>query len=28
VLVGKAIEHARIEAIEDYEASLLKQHNI
>jgi len=28
VLVGKSIEHARIEVIEDYEAKILKQHKI
>lgn len=28
VLVGKAIMHARIEAIEEYEAQLLKVHKI
>ncbi len=28
VLVGKAIEHARIEVIEDYETKILAQHKI
>lgn len=28
VLVGKAIEHARIEVIEEYEARLLKEHKV
>lgn len=28
VLVGKSIEHARIEVIEEYEAMLLKEHKI
>jgi len=28
VLVGKAIEHARIEVIEDYEAKILRAHKV